>query len=154
MYNTTAVMFRCFDVLLIRSQECSLWLGFLSAASRLAAAQLNKEVISYQLELRKKPADVNWMLQSSSEWKAQTVLLIAMHYWGTCHWRSWVGDDCSSLPASSHSGPATRDFQSPTPVEALLWGCHLDVQGLLHLIWFHCGMYTYTIQWSACTLVA
>ena len=65
-------MFRCFDVLLIRSQECSLWLGFLSAASWLAAAQLNKEVISYQLELRKKPADVNWMLQSSSEWKAQT----------------------------------------------------------------------------------
>ena len=30
-----------------------------------------------------------------------------------------------------HSDPAARDFQSSIPVEALLRGCHLDVQGLL-----------------------
>jgi len=30
-----------------------------------------------------------------------------------------------------HSDPAARDFQSSIPVEALLQGCHLDVQGLL-----------------------
>ena len=36
-----------------------------------------------------------------------------------------------SLPPH-HSGPATEDFQFSISVEALLWGCHLDVQGLLH----------------------
>ena len=36
-----------------------------------------------------------------------------------------------SLP-SHHSSPATRDFQSSISVEMLLWGCHLDVQALLH----------------------
>ena len=35
-----------------------------------------------------------------------------------------------SLPPH-HSDPATRDFQSSIPVEALLRGCHLDVQCLL-----------------------
>ena len=30
-----------------------------------------------------------------------------------------------------HSDPAARDFQSSIPVEALLRGCHLDVQCLL-----------------------
>ena len=40
---------------------------------------------------------------------------------------SKVGEDCSSLPASSRS-PATRDFQHSILVKALLWGCHLDVQ--------------------------
>ena len=30
-----------------------------------------------------------------------------------------------------HSDPAARDFQSSFPVEVLLLGCHLDVQGLL-----------------------
>ena len=45
-----------------------------------------------------------------------------------------------------HSGPATRDFQSSISVEALLWGCHLDVQGLLHqqllcsAMVQHCGL--------------
>ena len=36
-----------------------------------------------------------------------------------------------SLPPH-HSSPATRDFQSSILVEALLHGCHLDLQGLLH----------------------
>ena len=35
-----------------------------------------------------------------------------------------------SLPPH-HSDPATRDFQSSIPVEALLRGCHLDVQCFL-----------------------
>ena len=35
-----------------------------------------------------------------------------------------------SLPPH-HSDPAARDFQSSIPVEALLRGCHLDVQCLL-----------------------
>ena len=51
----------------------------------------------------------------------------------------------SSLPPH-HSDPAARDFQSSIPVEVLLRGCHLDVQGLLQQQFLsfaavkHCGL--------------
>ena len=50
-----------------------------------------------------------------------------------------------SLPPH-HSDPAARDFQSSIPVEALIWGCHLDVQSLLQqqllssAVVQHCGL--------------
>ena len=58
-----------------------------------------------------------------------------------------------------HSGPATRDFQSSILVEVLLWGCHLDVQGLLHqqllssAMVQHCGLLpvdrmVFTVEWE------
>ena len=59
----------------------------------------------------------------------QTMLFIAMHYWGYTSLEVKGREDCSSL-RFHHSGPATRDFQSSISVEALLWGCHLDLQGL------------------------
>ena len=51
----------------------------------------------------------------------------------TRHRRSKVGENCSSLPASSSQRSSS---QSSVPVEALIWGCHLDVQSLLQ----HCGL--------------
>ena len=36
-----------------------------------------------------------------------------------------------ALTSWHHRDPATRDFQSSISVEALLLGCHLDVEGLL-----------------------
>ena len=51
----------------------------------------------------------------------------------TRHRRSKVGENCSSLPASSSQRSSS---QSSIPVEALIWGCHLDVQSLLQ----HCGL--------------
>ena len=51
--------------------------------------------------------------------RKQILLFIAMHYWGTKDW--------SSLFASSSQWSSS---QSSILVEALLWGCHLDVHGL------------------------
>ena len=73
----------------------------------------------------------------------QTVLFIATHYIIGGH-RS-VRIAAPSLPPH-HSRPVTTDFQSFISVEALLCGCHLDVQGLLHqqllssAVVQHCGL--------------
>ena len=60
----------------------------------------------------------------------QTLLFIAMHYWGcitedTCHWRSKIGEDCSPTLPLHHSSLATRDFQSSISVEVFLCGYYL-----------------------------
>ena len=78
----------------------------------------------------------DWMLQSLSgrKWRVRTKVAIYSHALLRIH---VIGGQRSvriappSLPPH-HSGPATREFQSSISVEALLWGCHLDVQGLLH----------------------
>ena len=82
----------------------------------------------------------DWMLQLSFRAKVKEVQTNP-----SLEVNSKVGEDCSSLPASSCS-PATRDFQHSILVEALLWGCHLDVQDLLHqqllssTMIQHCGL--------------
>ena len=73
----------------------------------------------------------------------QTLLFVAMHYWGYTSLEVKGRWGPSLHP--HHSGPATQSYIS---VEALLWGCHLDVhaQGLLHQQFLssamvqHCGL--------------
>ena len=74
----------------------------------------------------------------------QTLLFIAMHYWGctSLEVKGWWGlllPPCFLITAI----PATRDFQSSIPVEALLWGCHLDVQ----------SSPTFDLQWRVSSVV-
>ena len=82
----------------------------------------------------------DWMLQLSFRVKVKEVQTNP-----SLEVNSKVGEDCSSLPASSRSS-ATRDFKYSILVEALLWGCHLDVQDLLHqqllssTMIQHCGL--------------
>ena len=59
--------------------------------------------------------------------------LYSMHYWGyaSLEVKGWWALLLPPLPPH-HSGPATRDFHSSISVEVLLWGCNLNVQGLLH----------------------
>ena len=76
------------------------------------------------------------MLQSSSgqNWRGTNKHFhIAIYYWitGDTGGQRSVRIAPTSLPPH-HSSTATRDFQSSISVEALLWGCHLDVQGLFH----------------------
>ena len=56
----------------------------------------------YQLEL---------VIRAKVKKYEQTLLCITMHYWGNMSLESKVGEDCSSLPASSsHPVPAIGDF--------------------------------------------
>ena len=82
------------------------------------------------------------MLQSSP---GQKLTNIAMQYKDTCHWRLKVKRIASPpcLLITYHSGLATRDFQSAISVEALRWGYHLDVQGLLPT---HAPLYSWLLH--------
>lgn len=79
----------------------------------------------------------DWMLQllSGQKWKKckQTLIFIVTHYWGytSLEVRDQWGY-CSSLPASLSQWSSNQRLPVLHLVEVLLWGCHLDVLGLLH----------------------
>ena len=89
---------------------------------------INKEEVCYLMLLSLENNLLMYQLHASiimmskmkkCEWN---LLLIDMHYW------IQIIEGCLLITA----GPVTKDFQSFISVEELLWGCHLDVQGLLH----------------------
>ena len=65
-----------------------------------------------------------------------------MHYWGTCCWRSKVGDDCSSLPAyssqwSSNQGlPVLHPCWSTYSSEGVIWMCRASFTWLGFIVEF------------------
>ena len=85
----------------------------------------------------------NWMLQLSSgqKWKKckQTMLFIAMHYWG---YRSKVGEDCSSLLASSSSWQLTTWSFSQRQRCLCRWNFpHIPRDFLSFLDWLFCNLW-------------
>ena len=85
----------------------------------------------------------DWMLQSSSgrKWRGAN-----KHYYSHVIGGQRLVRIAPPFLPPHHSDPVARDFLSSIPVEALLWGCHLDVQGLLHqqllssAMVQHCGL--------------
>ena len=87
----------------------------------------------------------DWMLQSWSGWAwkkcEQTLLFIAMHYWGSHHWRSMVGENCSSFPASS-SQQSSNQGASVLHVD---WSAPLRVSGMCRAFFTNTSC---PLQWS------
>lgn len=88
-----------------------------------------KLAICYQLELGNLPM-IRLNTLSEEVW-----VNIAIHYLRYIHRRSKVVEDYSSLPASTSQWPSNQELPIPPEfvlTEVLLWGCHLEVQSLLH----------------------
>ena len=92
------------------------------------------------------------MLQLSSERKAQTLLLIAMHYWGTCHWRSKVSNNWSShssllITVVQQPGTSSPPSQLKHSSEGVNWMCRASFTWLGFIVGF-----THTpsneVQWN------
>ena len=110
----------------IRRIGMSLWWikGFLSDTQQTLREITLRKVICYRLGFGKKTLLMFWLdalVFILAKVKRQTVIL----YWG---YKS-VRITFPSLPLH-HNSTASRDFRFSISVEALLWGCHLDVKGL------------------------
>ena len=100
--------------------------GYIFKRLQYIANMSEEKVICYQLELGNNlptfrlnaPVVIRLKVK---EVQTNAAIILAMHYWGTCDWRSKVGEDFSSLPASSSQQSSNQGL----PVLHLGWSAPL-----------------------------